>query len=635
MAEYDNGLVDKLKEKLYKRGTFKADLSRAPFSQDRSDIKSDWEHNEDNMSGGVLHPTFLKKFFIFALVFFLLAIAASAYVILSGSNVVSTDNLEISLKGPTAIKAGDDLSLGITVLNHNTINLEAVDLIIAFPPGTRDAVNKEKEMPYFRKNLGDIKSGEVINQNIKAVLFGEAGTNQEIKISLEYRTSGSNAIFKASKVYKVLLSAAPLNVNLTAPEELRAGNTIDFSIDISADTPDPLTNVLVKVDYPSGFQFKKSTPNPVFGNNVWSLGSVSGGNKRTIKVSGILMGQDNEKKFFRVTAGTAATDKESEIGVPYGGSSAIVLMRSSFINFATTLSGNPSTEIISDPGKMIRGGINWSNNLPDRLINARVKVEISGNSLDQSSVSPGNGFYSSLDNTITWMRQHESSLAIIEPGASSQVNFDFNTLSYTKLASLGVHNPYVTIKYNFQATRVIDGNPGETVETSATKTVKLNTHFALIGRGLYSAGPFVNLGPVPPRVNQETTYTITWSVINSSNAVDDASVVATLPSNTTFLGNVSPSGSDIRYDSTTGQIRWNIGRVEVGSGDSPAKEASFQIRLIPSAPQVDQTLPLITDATLSGRDLFTGERLSDTLTTIDTRIYTDPQFNDSWSKVAP
>src|SRR3989344_550428 len=489
MSEYNQGLVESLKQKLYKRGTFKTDLSRSTFSPVQTDIKPDWEHNEEDMKKGLLHPTFIKKFFLFAITFFVLALGASAYVILSGSNVVSTDNLEIAIKGPTAVKAGDELSLGLTILNHNTIDLEVVDLIVTFPDGSRDAVTKEKELSYYRKNLGTIKAGEVINENIKAALFGEAGSTAEIKVALEYRTGGSNAIFESSKTYKVLISAAPLSVSLSAPKELRAGSTIDLDIDVVADTADPLSSVLVRVDYPGGFQYKSASPKPVFGNNVWDLGSVSGGSKRKIHISGILQGEDSEKKYFRVTTGTAAENKESEIGVPYGGSSVTVLMRSSFINLVATILGSSDSEIVSDPAKMLRGDVNWTNNLQDRLINARVRVEISGNALDQTSVSSGNGFYSSLNNTITWMRQHDESLALIEPGGTGHLSFDLNTLPYIKLSALGVRNPYLSIKFVFDATRVINGNPGETVETTVTRTVKLNTHLSLVGRAVYNSGP--------------------------------------------------------------------------------------------------------------------------------------------------
>ncbi|HEY9582995.1 MAG TPA: hypothetical protein VJK09_01610 [Candidatus Paceibacterota bacterium] len=635
MSEQNKGLVEGLKEKLYKKGIFKADVSRSRFSLPRTEVETKWQGETEQVSKGILNPVFLKKFFIFALLFFVLTIGASAYLIWSGSNVVSAENLDIILKGPTSIKGGDELSLGIVVSNNNATTLEFVDLIVSFPMGTRESANLEKELSRFRKNLGTLERGEIVNESIKAVLFGEAGKEQEVKVAVEYRTAGSNAIFEKTKIYDVLISASPLDISLTIPEEIHAGNQTEFTADISVSGSSGLSNILVKAEYPSGFQFKSASPKPVFGNNVWDLGDLGRDSKRRISITGILDGQDNEKKLFKIIAGTAKADRESEIGVPYGSTFATVLMRRSFVDLATVLSGQIENEIISDPERTLRGDISWTNNLPDKLLNSTVNVHFTGNALDQASVSVGKGSYQSLSNIITWTRQHEPSLAIIEPAGSGSVNFDFSTLPSFKLSLLSVRNPYIQADISFDATRVVEGNPGEIVHTALTKMIRVNSHIELLTKALYSSGTFVNTGPMPPRANQETTYTIVWSLVNTSNDLDGVTVRGLLPSHSRFLTNVSPLGADIKYDNTTGIVTWNVGRVEAGISIIPVREASFQISLLPSIPQVNQTIPLVTNMSYQGRDLFTGSNLENNLALIDMRITSDPNFKEEWTKVSP
>ena len=636
MAGEDRGLVEGLKQKLYKRGTFKADVSRSDFSLPREQVEPNWQGkiNEEEMSKGLLNPKFLKKFFIFALAFFVLALGASAYIILSGSNIVSTENLEVNLKGPSSIKGGEELNLGITISNNNTTPIEFVDLVVTFPAGTREAGNLEKEMTRFRKNLGTLKQGMVTNESIKAVLFGEALAHQEIKVAVEYRTAGSNVIFEKIKTYDVQISTSPINLTLSTPEEVNVGNQIELSVDVRAQAQNTLANVLVRMDYPAGFKFKQASPKPAFGNNIWNLGALKDEVPRHIKIIGILEGQDAEKKLFRATAGTATAGKETVIGVPYGSTNALVLMRRSFVDLTATLSGESTSEVTTDPAQTIRGSVNWTNNLPDKLLNAEITVHFSGNALDQARVSPGSGAYRSTDDTIVWTRQHYDSLAVIEPGSSSQVNYDFSILDSSRLSSLGIRNPSVKADITLTATRIVDGGQGQEVRATLSKLVRVNSYLDFSTEALYSIGPFANSGPMPPRPNQETTYTVKWSVVNTANDLDGVLVRGTLPSHARFLGNISPSGTDLRYDVTTGIVTWNIGRMEAVPGATPVREALFQIALLPSQPQVSQTIPIMTGMSVSGRDLFTGAKLSDNVPLVDTRIFTDPNFKEDWAKVS-
>ena len=48
----------------------------------------------------------------------------------------------------------------------------------------------------------------------------------------------------------------------------------------------PASSMLVKIDYPTGFQFTSSKPEPSFGNNIWNLGDLSPGAENNILING-------------------------------------------------------------------------------------------------------------------------------------------------------------------------------------------------------------------------------------------------------------------------------------------------------------------------------------------------------------
>ena len=47
---------------------------------------------------------------------------------------------------------------------------------------------------------------------------------------------------------------------------------------------------------------------------------------------------------------------------------------------------------------------------------------------------------------------------------------------------------------------------------------------------IINGGTFTNTGPIPPKAEAETTYTVTWAVTNPLNNLTDVRVSAILPS---------------------------------------------------------------------------------------------------------
>src|SRR3989339_1067883 len=213
MQQYGNEKregLNRLEKKLYSRN--------APDIIDtgRSDLKSGNEDGEEALTGGedkswqsfktykfdelaanvsrmaINKHSFVKKVFVFSVLFFVLASAIAAFVFFGGMNIVSSKNVDIKVVGPVSIGGGQEVSLDINVINNNNTNLESVSLLIEYPEGTRNITDLSKEISNERFTLGQIKSGDDYNQNIKVVFFGEKESVKEVKISLEYRVENSS-----------------------------------------------------------------------------------------------------------------------------------------------------------------------------------------------------------------------------------------------------------------------------------------------------------------------------------------------------------------------------------------------------------------------------------------------------------
>jgi len=107
-----------------------------------------------------------------------------------------------------------------------------------------------------------------------------------------------------------------------------------------------------------------------------------------------------------------------------------------------------------------------------------------------------------------------------------------------------------------------------------------------------------------------------------------------LPPYVRWLGVVSPSSEKISYNPVGGEISWNVGDVDSGTGiNIPSKEISFQVMLLPSVSQIGQTPDLTTEVVVTGKDMFTNASLREVFRSVNTRLSTDPGFNASKANV--
>ena len=134
----------------------------------------------------------------------------------------------------------------------------------------------------------------------------------------------------------------------------------------------------------------------------------------------------------------------------------------------------------------------------------------------------------------------------------------------------------------------------------------------------------------PPKAEATTTYTVIWTIANSSSAVSGATVSATLPENVTWLGSISPQTENVQYDSNSRTVTWNAGSLAAYSGQDgeQQRQVSFQVALYPNITDVGNPLTIVNPSTLSATDNFTGITVYSDWGALTTRLSTDPGFQD-------
>ena len=217
MPPYNKGKLSKIEElkaKLFSRN-FKTKIEhRDSFTHENAEVMDSWSAKDSMVNFTerfFMKTSFFKKFFIFSMGFFVTALLYGAYMFFAGGNVVSNDNIDITILGSSFTAGGEELPLQVGITNRNTLPLELVDLVVEYPKSSSGDLAGETER--IRESLGTIPSGAVRNENVKIILYGGQGTVRPIRISLEYRVEGSNAIFVKEKLYEVNINSTPITIS--------------------------------------------------------------------------------------------------------------------------------------------------------------------------------------------------------------------------------------------------------------------------------------------------------------------------------------------------------------------------------------------------------------------------------------
>ncbi len=627
--------IEDVKDVLYSRSTdgiFSAKRHPLQVKNLANKEQLGWNVQEEKIESQIEIP--YNKIFLGAFIFFILATGFAFYKFFAGSNIVSGNKIDISISGPASVAGGEVFPLDIVVKNNDITDLKVVDLRIEFPDGTKNPTDLSADMKRYTEILGDINVGQSVERLIKAAIFGDENTEKIIKITVEYRISGSNAIFDKEKDYNLIISSSPINIEVSGPTQINSNQQTDFLVNIKSNSLSTLKNLLLKVDYPFGFNITSTNPKAFTPDGgVFNLGDIEPGAQRSVRITGNIVGQDGEEKVLKFTIGSADKNDNRSIGTPFATKSLSISLVKPFVGLSMLINQDPGNNISIDAGNKIRANISWQNNLPEKVFDMSIKVKFTGQVLDESSVNVENGFYNSSDNTITYDQNGIPVLSEVNPSAEGNMNFDFASLVPGSGSSVSFMNSQIIMDITILGHRG-SSSAGSEVLYSGKKTLKLASDIRLLSRSFKTVGPFENAGPFPPRVDQETDYTITWTVTDTFNNLSGVKVSSTLPPNVKWTGYTSPSSEKISYDPGTGQVVWDIGNMKPGIGDIyPAREASFQVSVTPSISQLGSEINLLNESTINAIDSFSGARIGVVRPAVSTKVISDPEYSEDIGKV--
>lgn len=588
---------------------------------------------EKKGSGGLI-SLFSKKNLpktLIAILIIVILIAAGA--IFWGRHSFSKAKVELDIELPEEIASGEEVILKVKYKNTNRVDLKDADIIIDYPLGTFSL--EGEEVFQEEKELGTILRKSEGEEEFRVRFVGGKGDVKSLVAKLNYQPQNINSRFENSALFRIEINSVLIRIDIEGSEKTVSDQEVNYSIEYENETDDDISNLRMELAYSDDFEFKSAEPNPksAEANNIWEIKSLRSGQKKTINLKGILKGEEGENKTLKATLSKV----ENGTFLQYSQKEFITQISPSPLLLRLEIDGIEGKCNV-DSGQRLDYKIEFRNNTEMALVEFILRAYLNNKVFDFQTLDLGNtGFFDSRQGIITWSGAEVSALSLLEPNQSGQVNF-----------SVEIRDPLV-FSYNdknFQAKMSAElGTLAVPAEFSVSElkvekelNCRINSQLSLQTKAYYyePGTEIINTGPIPPQVDQLTNYTIHWQISNGSNDVESLRLWAILPQGIDWANNYvnKVQDSELYYNERTKEIIWQINKVPAGTGIIfPTYELIFQVGLRPSLNQVNQTLTLINESSIEGKDSFTKVILKDFTSIIDTSLPHDSRIGIGQGKV--
>jgi len=551
-----------------------------------------------------------RKFITFLI--FLAAISGVAGFYFWQKNIYSKEVLKLEILGSEETALAQEIEYIVKYKNNGNVRLEEPELIFECPSNSLECLLVEKEespeeKKSLRKNLTlqAIYPGEEQNLRIRARLLGKEGEAKEARASLSYQPKNLKARYESTTTFTTVIKSVPLNFEFDLPSKTESGKEFEFRLNYFSNIDYPLSDLRCKIEYPSGFEFIESTP-PSLEKIEWEVPPLNKADGGRIEIVGRLRGEVGGQKIFQAELGTW---QEGEFILLEKIVKGVEIIKPA-LYITQQINGSP--EYIANPGDSLHYEIFFKNIGEETLIDLSLTTTLTGNAFDLETLKAPDGEYEPGDNSVLWEWRRVGDLQFLNVQEQGKVEFWVKLKEEWEIPSLEGKE---AIKNKIYLSQVKE----EFVN-------KVNSKLEISQKGYINDEIFLSEGPLPPKVGQESYFTIIWQVKNYYNEVKNVKVKATLPQNVKLTGKIFPEEETEKFtfDSQSREIVWNVGDLKVAQGVlSPAPNIIFQVALTPDSAQIGRSAEIIGQAKIEGEDSWTKETLRETASNVNTTLPDD------------
>ncbi|MEK7660092.1 MAG: hypothetical protein AAB343_02705 [Patescibacteria group bacterium] len=534
----------------------------------------------------------------------LVLVGGLIYYLFSRSEVSVSRAVTMRIEYPSDVGSGETTTWKVVYENSSAVPVESAELTFDFPKGTLSPLDIGTPQANYRGKVtvGAIPAGGKGEKEFSGVLFGEVGAVLTGKATMEFRPQNSSARFESLATYEVHVVRSQLQVVVESPNELQGNIESNITIRVTSNSNIAYENLVLGVEMPQGFTLIRARPVAIEEKNVWSIGNLQPNEEREIVLTGKFADDLVDPQTFRVRVGLR--ERFSDAWTVFSETTTTLSVSEPFLFVQNRLERVEGT--IVKPGETIVVNVYYRNNLSTAVSHATVETVLEGSALDIARMSTVDGTLSG--NTIRWISSRTPQLASIEPGEEGRVSFSIPVKKPIPVNSASDRDITIAFRSKIFSAQTIPGSTAP-LEHSATLTLKVATTVTF----QQSATVISGNGPYPPKTGEQTMYKITWQLLTQTSDVRNIVVEASLPTYVQWKGVITPEGEDVRFDPASGRVTWNLALLQAGTGAlRPPKAVTFQVGVTPPVVTVNEQAEVISEATLTGKDSYTGLDVSGT-----------------------
>jgi len=518
-------------------------------------------------------------------------------------NTYSKEVLKLEILGPDQVTLGDNSEYTVKYKNNGNFRLDNPELIFEPPSHSLSDGQVFERQILSKEKLGDaIYPGEEKAFTFQVRLLGKEGEVLTAKATLSYQPKDLKARYESSTTFTTSVKSVPLTLEFDLPAKTESGRDFNFKLNYFSNINYLLTDLRVQLEYPVDFEFLESTPKSL-DKTEWEIPVLNKSQGGRVEVVGKVSGDLGSAKIFKAKLGIW---KNGEFVLLKTAESGLEITKTS-VFLRQEINGNP--RYAAQPGDWLHYEVFFKNIGDDALTNLFIVNKLEGDAFDFSTIKSDSGIFSSGDNSVVFDWKRIRDLQYLAPTQEGKV--DFWVRVKDDLGNVG--NPVLRNK-------VFASQVEEEFVT------KIGSKIEVIQKGFYQDEVFGNLGPIPPRAGEVTTYTIFWQAKNYYSDVKGVKIKATLPQGVELTGRIFPEeeAQKFTFDSESREIVWSLGDLARGRGisDTPPN-LSFQIVFTPAVSQRGQTPNIIGEIHISGQDTWTETTIENTAPAINTTLPDD------------
>ncbi len=515
----------------------------------------------------------------------------------------SPANVDFAVSAPEEISSGEKVNYRIKYANRNERAIKNLQLSFFYPPEAVD-IRDGRLVTLQTENikLDDLAPGEIKTVEFQAYLAGARGDIKKVRAVLSFYGEGLPSVFKKETSAATNISSLPVSLTLVAPPNAVSGQEVTYLLDYRNESPDGLTDLRFKFEYPEGFVPAKFSPNTFSGKNIFDWKSLKTGEGDRLSVSGILQGREGDSKTVSVTL----QRKIGDLYVDFEKSSSSSIL--STPPLGVSILANEKKDYDAQLGDELEYKILFVNNTDIDIFGLTLSAKLEGAMFDFNSLR-GDGFFNSASRTITWNASVSPLLNRLAPRQEGAISFRIK-IKNSFSGSGGVKDSTVKVSVLAETLTVPPGFDLLRLSAQSEVITKIVSLPSLAQKAFRQDAVLGGSGPMPPRAGQKTTYVISWEIVNIPNDIIKARVKGTLWPGVEWENKTRVSGQQpaIVFNSGSQEAVWDLGTIPAGTGGQfPKYQGWFTVSAIPSESNIGQPISLIKNTFLEGQDSFTRQ----------------------------